>query len=656
MMVRKATVLFIFLFIIGKVAMAQLTANGAGKAVVTQYTNVSPNDTIYIFCGIDANGNPNMGSLTATPIGGMPNYNFDWQKFNPNTYVYDPYANTNGLTSTINNLGDGGYNVTITDANGNKQCMRAWVYIDSIIPRISPIQSRCDTIKLNATIGKAAPFVYYDPPATSLLIDANTTITVCFDALHTYVSDLGFFLIGPPACGSPSFALADPIAATNGGANCNSGDDVIGLCFTTASATPFNGCVPAVPHSLTGTFASNNPWNPIYGCDAASPGWTVQIYDCVGADVGTLTHASISFSGQGPCGPTSIFYDSGVINSIINDNSCLPGNASMYIVPPGIPATHTMNLPPVTFIWTSNPVMAIPYNTDSLNTAIYSNQLPQQDAWFYLEATDSLGICIKKDSAKYTFPILQATMQFADDTCGTGEGKAKVTVTGGKAPYIYVWDDAQAQTADSAINLLMGVYNVVVTDSNHCTVSSTVTISTMPLPIAEFSPTPDVISLLDPVCLFVNKSKNAIKYLWNFGDGDTSTAFSPEHKYTQEGTYEIKLVVENQYGCKDSVTHTIIVESYFTFYIPNAFRPNADGLNDEFIPKMFGVINDGYDFRVYNRWGTEIFQTSDPLKGWTGNVDEGTKRAMNEVYVYVIKFTDFKLKKHSVVGHVTLVQ
>ena len=151
-------------------------------------------------------------------------------------------------------------------------------------------------------------------------------------------------------------------------------------------------------------------------------------------------------------------------------------------------------------------------------------------------------------------------------------------------------------------------------------------------------------------------SKNAIKYLWNFGDGDTSTAFSPEHKYTQEGTYEIKLVVENQYGCKDSVTHTIIVESYFTFYIPNAFRPNADGLNDEFIPKMFGVINDGYDFRVYNRWGTEIFQTSDPLKGWTGNVDGGTKRAMNEVYVYVIKFTDFKLKKHSVVGHVTLVQ
>ena len=105
MMVRKATVLFIFLFIIGKVAMAQLTANGAGKAVVTQYTNVSPNDTIYIFCGIDANGNPNMGSLTATPIGGMPNYNFDWQKFNPNTYVYDPYANTNGLTSLSTRLG-----------------------------------------------------------------------------------------------------------------------------------------------------------------------------------------------------------------------------------------------------------------------------------------------------------------------------------------------------------------------------------------------------------------------------------------------------------------------------------------------------------------------------------------------------------------------
>lgn len=653
---KKIVLFFLFLFAISKIATAQLTANGAGKAVVTQYTNISPNDTIYVFCSIDANGNPNMGSLTATPVGGMPNYNFDWQKFNPNTYVYDPFTNTNGLTSTINNLGDGGYNVTITDANGNKQCMRAWVYIDSIIPKIDPIIPRCDTIKLNATIGKSAPFTYYDPPATSLLIDSNTTITVCFDALHTFVSDLGFFLIGPPSCLSPTICLANPIAANNGGLNCNSGNDVIGLCFTTSSGVLFNGCVPAPAHTLSGTYASNNPWNPIYGCDAATAGWTVQVYDCVGADVGSLTHASISFSGQGPCGPTSIFYDSGIINSIINDNSCLPGNASVFIVPPGVPATHVMNLPPATYLWTSNPPTSVQNFTDSLNPEIYGNLFPQQDVWFYLEATDSLGVCTKKDSTKYTFTILQATMQFADDTCGMGEGKAKVTVTGGTPPYTYAWDDAQAQTADSAINLPMGAYNVLVTDSNHCTVAMMVQIVTIPLPIAEFFPTPEVISLLDPVCLFVNKSKNAIKYWWNFGDGDTSTSFNPKHSYVQEGTYEVKLVVENQYGCRDSITHTVIVESYFTFYIPNAFRPNTDGLNDEFIPKIFGVINDGYDFSVFNRWGTEIFHTNDPLKGWSGNVDGGTKNAMNEVYVYVIKFTDFKLKKHSVVGHVTLVQ
>jgi hypothetical protein len=120
---------------------------------------------------------------------------------------------------------------------------------------------------------------------------------VCFDAKHTYVSDLGFYLIGPPACGSPRIELAPNVGRViPAGGICNSGDDISNLCFSTASVAIFNVCVEGTP--LTGTFASSDTWNAIYGCDATLGGWRIQIYDCINLDRGSLTGARITFSGN----------------------------------------------------------------------------------------------------------------------------------------------------------------------------------------------------------------------------------------------------------------------------------------------------------------------------------------------------------------------
>lgn len=56
------------------------------------------------------------------------------------------------------------------------------------------------------------------------------------------------------------------------------------------------------------------------------------------------------------------------------------------------------------------------------------------------------------------------------------------------------------------------------------------------------------------------------------------------------------------------------------FYIPNAFTPNGDGINDFFKPVIFGnVIN--YEFNVYSRWGHLVFQSTDITKGWDGSLN-----------------------------------
>lgn len=362
----------IFLLIIlscqSEFSQAQISAPGSSGQGTTQYTNGATNDPIHVFCQLNGLGaNP---SLTATPPGGIAPYNYIWYIFDvpSNSWqVYNTQSNVNG-PSTISNLSDGGYRVSIIDAGGNVLgCYRAWVWVKNTTINLTALQPGCTPFDLNAIYQTNNTFIYYNPPPDPFLVSNTTQIRVCFFANHTYVSDLGFFLVGPASCGSPTLALMPHPEAINAanGCCCNGGNNINNLCFTTTLGTNINPCTAGTP--LTGTFsgytsnfggATNINWSAINGCDAAGGGWRVQIYDCIDADVGALTQTSIEFIGQSSCGQTTVTYNSGGINSVINDNSCSPATASIYTVPnpaaQQIPFTTTE-----TFLWTANPAIAI---------------------------------------------------------------------------------------------------------------------------------------------------------------------------------------------------------------------------------------------------------------------------------------------------------
>ena len=378
---KQRFLLCLLLFAAG-LTQAQIFSPNANSASLTQYNNGSQNDTIYFYCSGE------LGALTATPTAGTPEFDFTWFSYDVGTNSWIVYSTENDVsTSTITDLAPGGYRVTIYDANGTLvNCFRAWISEVTQGPTVdvAPIAPGCLSVQLTGTItpGQATP--YYNPPKDPLLIDSNTEITVCFWANHTYVSDLGFYLVGPIVCGSPTVTLAP-----NPGTNCNSGNDINNLCFTTEPAPNFNVCGASVP--LTGTYdsygAGNIPinWAPLYGCDAAQPGWRVQIYDCVGIDVGALTHVTLSFNGTDQCGnPSSILYDSGTINSTINDNSCSAATASIYTVPPAPASAATYNY---NYQWSADPFFLIPNATSSLN--ILLQPAPTEDTYFTLQFTSS---------------------------------------------------------------------------------------------------------------------------------------------------------------------------------------------------------------------------------------------------------------------------
>ena len=202
-------------------------------------------------------------------------------------------------------------------------------------------------------------------------------------------------------------------------------------------------------------------------------------------------------------------------------------------------------------------------------------------------------------------------------------------------------------------------YNVTltVTSDSGCTSILTKTnyITVYPKPEADFAAQPMVTTILNPVIALSDSSLGAAAWSWNFGDQSIASVYNPpSHEYTDTGHYTIELLVTSLYGCVDTAYETVIIEPDFAFYVPNAFTPNDDGVNDTFTGK--GVFIMEYEMIIYDRWGNMIYYTDNINKPWDGKANYGDEMAQRDVYIYVIKVTDIKSNKHKYRGTVTLVK
>lgn len=112
------------------------------------------------------------------------------------------------------------------------------------------------------------------------------------------------------------------------------------------------------------------------------------------------------------------------------------------------------------------------------------------------------------------------------------------------------------------------------------------------------------------------------------------------------------LSYENGGNNQQSWSNEICFNFAPTIYIPNAFTPNSDGINDQFIIKA-GAIKT-FDMKVYNRWGEKVWETNDYTRFWDGNYRD--KPAQMDVYMYVVTLTDFKDKRFEMNGTVHLIR
>jgi gliding motility-associated-like protein len=186
-----------------------------------------------------------------------------------------------------------------------------------------------------------------------------------------------------------------------------------------------------------------------------------------------------------------------------------------------------------------------------------------------------------------------------------------------------MWLTNPVQSLSTAIGLTGGVtYSCIITDANGCTVIGSASIGNIPGPVANFTPNPQTVDILDANIHFLDQSTNATTWLWSFGDGPPpSTSQNPSHTYQNEGTYLVTLIVTNGHGCIDSISETVLVEGYSTFYIPNTFTPNGDGRNDFFGPEFSRIESSGFSMMIFDRWGNKIFNSTTLGDFWDGRVN-----------------------------------
>lgn len=183
-------------------------------------------------------------------------------------------------------------------------------------------------------------------------------------------------------------------------------------------------------------------------------------------------------------------------------------------------------------------------------------------------------------------------------------------------------------------------------------------IKVLPSPDAgfSFSPSEEDLSILNPQVRFLDESRDANQFFYDFGDGRSSNLSSPIHVYRDTGRYQVSQIVTHPNGCLDSTFLWLDIEPEVRFHLPNAFSPNADGLNDTY--KGVGILDgiENFSMGIWNRWGQQLFSTDNPTEGWNGRLYNSSEPAPAGVYVVRVSFTGPRGEKFQYKSFATLIR
>ncbi len=661
-----------------------------GCSVVSTVTITSPT---LLTAAITATNNVgcsggNNGSLAVTAGGGTAPY----------TYAWTPAGGTNAIA---NGLSAGIYTITVTDANGCTATTTGTInQPNAITVTTTATQTSCQpTGTATATAaGGTAPYTYNWTPSNQ----TNATATALAAGTYTVtVTDNN----GCTQTATATVTSLNAVTATMGAivnVTCFGGKNGTATVTAANGTTPYTyAWTPTGGTSATGTGLSAGTYTVTVtdnsGCTATASAIIGQPNTIVVTATGTLSvcsgqTATLNATVAGGTAPYIYAWTPAGGNAATA--SVVPITTTTYTITVtdanGCTAntTITVNVNPVLTLVVSGSTAICPGSTatftatgsggDGNYTYLWSNGAHTQTILVTPSSTEVLTVTLSDGcgSTPLTVPVTVTVDPLPEVKFQTenAKGCAPLCVqfrdlttisSGGMNNWMWYFGNGDSVSSRNPLYCYNspGNYDVTLTVVSDSGCSSTLKIlnliSVYNHPNASFIYTPDPVTILTPQVQFQDQSigtYSIMQWLWSFGDktDSVSTLENPSHTYQDTGTFCAKLQIVDINGCLDSVTECIDVQPLFTFYIPDAFSPNGDGVNDVFIPK--GSYVKTYEMFIFDRWGMKLFHSTNIVNGWDGTVNGGSTTSQEDTYVYLIKVTDTQGTDHSYVGKVNLVK
>jgi len=543
----------------------------------------------------------NTGTATANPSGGSGTYTYTWD------------SSPAQSTQTASNLAPGNYSVTVND--GTCTVVGTVTVGNDLAPTLSTTftNENCGHANGTATVtatGGTGNYTYnwsIVPAQTTQtatnLPGGNYTVTVN-DGICTVTTTVTITNLA-----GPSASISNPVNTT---CSLSNGSAVV----TANGGTPgYTYLWNSIPQQTTTT---------LQGVPAGT--YSVTVTDnvgCIATNTVTITDSP---------GPTA---------QITNVSSATCGQTDG-----SISVTATGGTSPITYSWNTMPVQSTP-------TAV---GVPSGN--YIVTVSDGNGCTATATSTVNTTNNPTATVITTPDYCNQSNGTATVSAVGGSGNYTYLWSNGQ--TTQTITGLDVGSVSVTVTDGP-CSATANGNVTSVAGPVANFSCNPKILNLMEgPVSFLDNSTGNVVNWFWIYGDGSPDgTGSANTHVFQNLGTFVVTLIITDDHGCTDTITDTIRVKDIFTFYVPNAFTPNGDGINDFFYPQGVSVDPDNFDEYIFDRWGNIIFHTNkwidNRAEGWNGTKDNdgSASDVVPDVFVYRIKVKEKAGPKHEYFGRIS---
>jgi gliding motility-associated-like protein len=567
-------------------------------------TTVIPNTTPItgLISAVTANCNKADGSATVDTVsGGTPSYTYLWNTTPVQT------------TKTATNIVGGNYNVTITDANG------CTAVLTTIVP---------NTPGISASIVSKNVTCFGGNNGNAIATGANGVAPYTYVWSNTQNTDTASNLIQ----GTYSVTVTD-----SRGCPITISVDITQPRQINVSARDESICplsfAKLEAHGSGGTGAINYTWEP-----GALTGNTVSVIP-----TSTTTYTLTGTDVNGCTGSSTVTVTVNPIPTIIVAGDTICFGTSTTLTASGAQ----------TYTW--EPITGL--NSPTGKTVIAN---PAATITYTITGTDS-NTCVSTTTALVTVIPSPVVITTNGNAC---PGDSVILTASGAITY--KWSPNKwlnTTTGDKVIvhPIATTTYTVTGTGGNGCASTATSTATVNPVPLAGIIAAPNPTSVFKPIVNFNDNSiGDVVKWKWSFGDYKKSTSAQKNPSFTYPDTighYDVRLIVTNQYGCVDTTWTTIYVKGEFSFFIPNTFTPNGDGVNDGFTPKGTGIDVTDYDLWIFDRWGNMIWHTDDWGQTWDGHAHHGENVAQIDTYVWKVHVREADTHiVHNYIGHVNIVK